>query len=69
MARRARKLLLLQLIWGPQKRSYRRTSQVTVVRIQAHSITMQQTVEDFALVAAGVALGAILPLLITGGIA
>lgn len=33
MARRARKPLLPQLLWGPQKRSYRRTNQVTVVRV------------------------------------
>lgn len=33
MTRRARKSLLPQLLWGPQKPSYRRTNQVTVVRV------------------------------------
>lgn len=46
MARRARKPLLPQLLWGPQKRNYRRMNQVTVVRVPAAG-TSPRLMEDF----------------------
>lgn len=50
MVRRARKPLLPQLLWGPQKRTYRRTGQVIVMRIPAQSgVVARRPVEDFML--------------------
>lgn len=69
MARRARKPLLPQLLWGPQKRTYSRSGQIAVMRVPARSMIPQQIAVDFALVAAGVILGLTLPVLISGGIA
>ncbi len=63
MARRARRPLLPQLIWGPQKRIYRRSGQVTVMRVPAHSTLSRQLVEDFCL-AAGVSFGLVVYVII-----
>ena len=67
MARRAKKPLLPQLLWGPQKRSYKRTNQVTVVRVAESAAIQQVTRNDliFAVAAtvvmfAGIAIGATL---------
>lgn len=57
MSRRARKPLLPQLIWGPQKRIRRSAPRVTVVRSSAPSVSFQRTVEDATLVAAGFGIG------------
>lgn len=57
MVRRARKPLLPQLIWGPQKTTNRRTRQVTVVRVSALANTTQRLCENAFLVAAGACLG------------
>lgn len=57
MVRRARKPLLPQLIWGPQKTMNRRTRQVTVVRVSAQPSATQCLFEDAFLVAAGACLG------------
>lgn len=57
MARRARKPLLPSLIFGPQKRTYRRAGRVAVRRVPDQTVVVPSgLVEDF-LLAAGVCLG------------
>lgn len=57
MARRARKPLLPQLIWGRPKRTYKQGGQVSVRRVPIQTITVApRLAEDFFL-AAGIRLG------------
>lgn len=64
MTRRAKKPSLPQLLWGPQKRSYRRANQVTIVRVPAQAAVQTRFSEDLVLASVlGVTITAIIALM------